>query len=103
MLKMRKKGDDNKIIKGIHALFYDFSKAFASTQTPGMIYKLYELGVRGRLYFWLKSSWENRTQVVKVGNAVSKPIRVRNGILQGSIIGPPLFSVFINDIVEIET
>ena len=96
VLKERRKGIDNKIIKGIHALFYDFSKAFDTTWTPGMLYILYELGVRGRLYFWLKSYLENRTQVVKVGNEISKPIKVRNGIPQGSLIGPPLFSVFIN-------
>ena len=98
---LKKIGDDGKQIKGIHALFYDFSKAFDTTWTPGILFKMHRAGVRGRLYFWLKYYLENRRQVVKVGNQVSEFLRVRNGVPQGSVIGPPVFQVFINDIDDI--
>ena len=68
MLKTKKIGEDGKQIKGIQ-LYSMISKAF-DTWTPGILFKLYRAGIRGRLYFWLKYYLENRKQVVKVGNEV---------------------------------
>ena len=86
--------------KEVRAVFCDISKAFDRVWHAGLIHKLEITGVTGEALEWFRNYLGNRRQRVVLPGASSDWTYIRAGVPQGSILGPLLFLVYINDIVE---
>ena len=85
----------------IDAVLLDFSKAFDKVPHQRLRQKLDFYGVRGQTLDWVSTSLSGRSQSVVCGGSVSSEEDVIRGVPQGTVVGPLLFLVYINDMPEV--
>jgi hypothetical protein len=85
---------------GTDIIYLDFSKAFDTVPHERLLYKLSSVGIKGKVLKWLRCFLSNRRQRVVLRNGVSSWGQVISGVSQGSILGPILFLIYVNDIPD---
>lgn len=84
----------------VDVVYTDYSKCFDSIDHLLLLRKLQCVGIRGNLYRWFTSYVQNRYQTVVLNGYTSRSLHIPSGVPQGSLLGPLLFNIYVNDIAK---
>nr|XP_006824602.1 PREDICTED: RNA-directed DNA polymerase from mobile element jockey-like [Saccoglossus kowalevskii] len=87
--------------KPLYCSFIDLKKCFDTVWRSGLLYKLQANCINGRLYNIIKSMYNNIKFYVELDDKMTPAFQTDNGVKQGCPLSPTLFSLFINDLVEL--
>ena len=83
-----------------YTFFLDIQKAYDSVGHDGLWYKLWDMGVKGRMWRVIKKMYEPFKSAVLLEGVKSDTFKIEQGMAQGCSLSPILFSVFINDLLK---
>jgi hypothetical protein len=81
---------------GLIIVYLDIKKAFDSVPHLSLLHTLAQAGITGTLLNWFDSYLNNRTQITKISGCTSASANITSGVIQGSVLGPILFLIYIN-------
>ena len=87
--------------KKVVSVFFDLTKAFDKVWREGLLLKILESGVSGKMYRWIRCFLHDRSARVKLDGHLSKSVKMREGVPQGGVISPTLFLLYISNITTV--
>ena len=86
--------------KQTYAFFLDIRKAYDTVWHDGLWYKLWDMGIKGKVWQIIKDMYKESRSVVFLEGQKSSSFKIEQGVAQGCSLSPILFSVFINDLLK---